>query len=477
MLIARLWKYRLSSFLSLISIILAFMVTLFMWDYSEALQQQSNLAADTSGVVGLPTSMNSKVKTDKDLLSALLSVKPGTTILISPGLYTQGIYLKDTHGTHDLPIVIAGSDPDNQPIFMGQGEGIKMSSCSYIKFSNLTFQGFTKNGINIDDGGNLETPTHHIILDNITVLDIGPTGNRDALKMSGVDHFIISNSMFKGWGGSGVDMVGCHNGVVENCQFIGVDGYRTANGVQIKGGSRNILVQSSYFENAGERVVHIGGSTGKQYFRPQGTSYEAKDVTVAGNTIAGGEAQIAWITAQKSHVHHNLFYFPGKWVGRILQETKDPMFEPSQEGLFENNMVVTDDRVRTFFNVGRGTQPSSFVFRANSWFNPKGSFAPSLPVPEKDGVYDLDPGIIQNDDGRLLASSSDPRIKNVGPWDYTPWVAEDDFGDITLNRIITPAPEPPSTSKASLILMVIVAVIVLPVLAYFGYRTFRPVRR
>ncbi len=360
---------------------------------------------------------------------------------------------------------------------MGQGEGIKMSSCSYIKISNLTFQGFTKNGINIDDGGNVETPTHHIILDNISVLDIGPKGNRDALKMSGVDHFIVKNSHFKAWGGSGIDMVGCHNGVIENCTFTGVDGYRTANGVQIKGGSRSILVQTSYFENSGERVVHIGGATGKQYFRPAGTNYEAKDIIVAGNTFIGGEAQVAWITAQKSHVHHNLFFLPGKWVGRILQETKDPLFEPSQDGLFENNLVVTDERLQTHFNIGRGTAPKSFVFRANAWFDPKGRKTPTLPTYEKDGVYDLDPGIVKDAKGQLIPTTTDPRIKDVGPWNYSPWTASAGFDDITLARVVTPAPiapPPDETSKALIGSLIIAGFLVL---GYLGYRALRPVGR
>ena len=358
---------------------------------------------------------------------------------------------------------------------MGQGEGIKMSSSSYVKFANLTFQGFTKNGINIDDGGNNQAPSHHILLDNITVLDIGPKGNRDALKMSGVDHFIVRNSQFKGWGGSGIDMVGCHNGVVENCRFTGVDGYRTANGIQIKGGSRSILIQNSHFENAGERVVHIGGATGKQYFRPQGTNYEAKDIIVAGNTFVGGEAQVAWITAQESHVHHNLFYLPEKWVGRILQETKDPMFEPSQNGLFESNMVVSDERVRSFFNVGRGTKPSSFVFRENVWFNPRGQAIPSLPTYERDGVYDLDPGIITRD-GRLTATSTDQRLKNIGPWNYEPWTAAVEFADINLERVVTPAPRPVS-AKSTLMVIGSLAAVGISLLAYFGCRALRPVRR
>lgn len=91
-------------------------------------------------------------------------------------------------------------------------------------------------------------------------------------------------------------------------------------------------------------------------------------------------------------MHHNLFYQPEKWLGRILQETRDQQFKPCQRGLVERNVVATDQRVSVFFNVGKGNRdPESFVFRENLCFRPDGSNRPDLPTFEKDGVYDIDP--------------------------------------------------------------------------------------
>jgi len=54
-------------------------------------------------------------------------------------------------------------------------------------------------------------------------------------------------------------------------------------------------------------------------------------------------------------------------VGRpILQETKDERFKPCHGGVFEHNLVVFDRGVRTVVNVGPGTDPESFTFRANA---------------------------------------------------------------------------------------------------------------
>ena len=375
-----------------------------------------------------------------DLHDQLKRTSPGDTISISPGAYQRGIALKNLHGTADAPIVVQAADPYNPPMFKGRGEGLKLSSCSYLKFKNLAFHGFPANGINIDDAGKKEA-SHHIILENIQVLDTGGKGNQDAIKLSGVTDFILRNCDIQGWGGSAIDLVGCRDGIIEQCTISGKEGFRGGNGIQIKGGSRDILVQNNLFRDAGARIVQIGGLTGKQYFRPGVADYEAKDITVAGNTFIGGEAQIAWVTAQDSHVHNNLFYQPQKWLGRILQETQDKQFKPSQRGLFERNVVVTDQRVGVFFNVGKGTDPESFVFRENLWFRPDGSNRPNLPTFEKDGVYDVDPMIVATAQGDLKINSAAAELQRIGPEAYQAWTIPEEFADVTVPEVKVPEVE------------------------------------
>jgi len=383
-----------------------------------------------------------KVATVGELRAALKDVQPGTTIRVAPGSYSRGFYLGNVHGTAEAPVIIKAETPLLPPEFSGRGEGAKVSSCSYITLSGLTFQGFGTNGINVDDGGDNTRPSHHIILEKLNILDIGPQGNNDALKMSGVDQFIIRDCHFEGWGGSGVDLVGCHQGVIERSQFIGHDGYRNKNGVQIKGGSSSILVQNCYFQDAGERMLHIGGSTGLAFFRPPDATQEAKDVVVAGNRFVGGEASIAWVTCRYSHVHHNIFYMPEKWVGRILQETKDPRFKPCGYGLFEYNIIVTDENVRTHVNSGFRTEPSTFPFRGNAWYTPDGKSSPRLPTPEIDGVYDVDPQLVYAGTSEMAITATDPALASIGPKAYEPWTAPADFADIEVpGTQWLPAPE------------------------------------
>src|SRR6185312_6655030 len=153
------------------------------------------------------------------------------------------------------------------------------------------------NGLNIDDGGRAGTPSHHVTLRNLRVADVGPRGNVDGIKLSGLDDFRVVNCTVERWrsDGSAIDMVGCHRGVVSGCAFKGGG----SNGVQIKGGSADVTVRGCRFEDCGERAVNAGGGTDKPFFRPPletqpaGKRYEATNLTIEGCTFVGGEAAVA----------------------------------------------------------------------------------------------------------------------------------------------------------------------------------------
>ncbi len=336
------------------------------------------------------------------LRRALIGAGPGTTVLIEPGSYRGDLHIPDLAGTEQAPILIAGADPQNPPVFKGGGQALHLAQCSYVILRNLTVEGCAANGVNIDDGGTFATPAHHVIVEEVTIRRTGPQGNHDALKMSGVDHFLVRRCRFEGWGGSAIDMVGCHHGTVEDCTFIGLTGFSQSNAIQLKGGTRDVRVQTCLFQDAGQRAINLGGSTGLAYFRPRVDSFEAKQIEIAGNRFVGGVAPVAWVTADGGRVYRNTIILPDKWVLRILQETQDPRFTPCRGGVFEDNLVVFDDRVRVFVNIGPGTAPKTFVFRGNAWCDLQGRRQPVLPTPETDGIYGCKVG---SDAGRLTAGA------------------------------------------------------------------------
>jgi hypothetical protein len=75
------------------------------------------------------------------------------------------------------------------------------------------------------------------------------------------------------------------------------------------------------------------------------------------------------------------------------------------------------------------------VFRGNAWFRAESPGRPQLPTPESDGIYDLDPIISLLPSGELVAKSTDPRLKTIGPWAYIPWWLEKEFGDVDWSSI------------------------------------------
>ena len=361
------------------------------------------------------------VNDSSGLRRALRDAGPGTRIMLAAGEYRGGVTINAVSGTKDAPVVIAGRDPRNLPVFEGGGGvALHLVDCSHVTLRNIRVSGYPGNGINADDGGTYDTPARGLRFENLVIERTGPKGNHDALKLSGLDEFLVRGCTFAGWGGSAIDMVGCHDGTVDRCAFIGLDGFSQANAIQTKGGSARILVHRSFFRNAGQRAINLGGSTGEPYFRPRGANYEATDIEIAGNRFVGSPAPVAWATAKGGRVHHNTIYMPEKWVLRILQEKPTDRYVRCREGVFEHNLVVFDRRVRVFVNIGPHTKPETFTFRHNAWYQADGSRRPRLPAPEQNGIYGIDPKLKQPGTPKMTIESDDPRLQGIGADAYRP---------------------------------------------------------
>ncbi|MCE9560324.1 MAG: right-handed parallel beta-helix repeat-containing protein [Armatimonadetes bacterium] len=342
------------------------------------------------------------VQTTSALREALQSARPGMTVQVAPGDY-QGGFMANIHGKDKSPITLIALDRNNPPRFTS---GLQFSEVSHFIIDGLLIEGATNNGLNVDDGGTIKTPSHHVVIRNVTVRKT-PKGNHDGIKLSGLDDFEVSRCQVEEWGGSGVDMVGCHKGKIVDCTFRnGGD-----SGVQAKGGTSDVVVQSCRFEDFGQRGVNIGGSTGLSFFRPpvytmpQNQKYEAKNIRVMGSTFVRGGAPVAFVGVDGAEVRFNTFYHPGRWVMRILQETREPGFVPSRNGNFSDNLIAfrSDNWSAGGVNIGSGTAPETFTFARNFWYceDKSNSSYPSLPSPEKEGKYGIDPLFIDAAKGDL----------------------------------------------------------------------------
>lgn len=363
---------------------------------------------------------------------AILDVAPGTAVRVHEGTHTGGIYLSDVVGTINEPIWIGGVNGEGRPVIDGGGEGMHLTRARHVVVHDLEVQNATDNGINADDGGDYGNPvaTHHLAFRGLWIHDIGSGGNQDCLKLSGLDHFAVVLSEFSNCGGgssgSGVDHVGCHDGLIARNTFHDL----SANAVQSKGGSEAIEIRWNRFTDSGERGLNLGGSTGFTYFRPPLSTTqpntEARDLVVVGNIFEGSTAALAYVGCVGCVVANNTILDPENWILRILQETVTSppyTFESCRDGVFVNNVVVFDrSSLSTYVNIGPNTAPGTFTFASNLWYawdNPAQS-QPTLPVAETYGIYGQDP---QLGPGYRIG----PTSPAAGSGETTPWTWGD-FG-------------------------------------------------
>jgi hypothetical protein len=337
-----------------------------------------------------------------DLEAALATATPGTAVRLGPGSYDGGAFISGLTGTEGAPVWVGGEPGREKPVIRGGANALQLSNASYVILHDLEITGQTSNGLNVDDGGDATDPAHHLIFRDLLIRDIGSGGNQDCLKLSGVDDYVVLDSEFIGCsGGSAIDQVGCHDGLVVRNVFSELGG----NGVQTKGGSARIRITRNRFMNAGERAVNLGGSTGFEFFRPALSSSEpnaeARDIQVVANFFWGGISPIAFVGCVDCLVANNTLLNPEHWVARILQETTtegEYEFAPASNGRFLNNIVIYERaNLSTHVNVGPDTEPASFEFANNLWYasDAPDQSEPDLPVPEVDGIYGENPNLIR----------------------------------------------------------------------------------
>lgn len=341
------------------------------------------------------------VRSREELVAALRSASAGTRIQVAPGVYAGGLHAANLAGNPDEPIVLEAADPANPPAIRGGKGGIMLSGCSFIELRDLVLEGATENGINVDDGGRGGDPARGIVLRRITVRNSSPKGNRDGIKISGIEGFQIVDCTVEDWGaaGSAIDLVGCHNGIVEKSTFrrtgaAAVEN-REANGVQAKGGSSGIVIRGCRFLNTGGRGVNLGGHTGRPFFRPRDAKWEARDLAVEDCTFQGSQAPVVFAGVDGAVVRRNEIRYPGRWVFRILQENTADGMAPCRNGVIADNRIVfRSGRMAAAVNVGPDTRPETFRFENNSWLcedtPPTTRRLVSLPVPETGGIYPAD---------------------------------------------------------------------------------------
>ncbi len=349
---------------------------------------------------------------------------PGAEIRLHAGTYPGGQFIENLAGNADAPIWIGGAPGESLPIIEGRSEGIHLVGARYVIIHDLEVRNTDDNGINSDDGGDYANPlaAHDQIFRNLSIHNVGGTGNQDCLKLSGINAYSVLDSEFAFCGGagsgSGIDHVGCHQGVIGRNFFHD----NSANAIQIKGGSEDILVQANRMLNSGERAINIGGSTDFQYFRPPLSTtqpnYEARNIRVIANVIEGSVTPLAFVGAVDSLAANNTLVDPTNWLMRILQETittGDYEFLPSGNNIVMNNLFYFNrsELSNEDINIGSDTAPGTFVFTNNLWYahdDPTQSQPHNLPVAETNGLVGLNPLLLSPSGQNYHLQTGSPAI-------------------------------------------------------------------
>jgi hypothetical protein len=148
----------------------------------------------------------------------------------------------------------------------------------------------------------------------------------------------------------------------------------------------------------GGRAIQAGGSTGTQFFRfvDGDSGYEAAEIVAEGNVVIGSYSPFAYVNIDGGVFHHNYAHNPGRWAIRILNENAGNSIVDTKNGVFADNIVVfngENPNWGTAVNVGSETDPGTFTFSNNQWYNEAepGASTPNLPVAETGGIYGIEP--------------------------------------------------------------------------------------
>lgn len=287
-------------------------------------------------------------------------------------------------------LTIEAAHPAKPPLFVGGANAWQFSRCAGLTLRNLACRGQTGNGFNLDDGGPDKGDVPGITLENLSVSEIGPDGNCDGIKCSGLAGLTIRGCTVEGWGGQAIDLVGCHRVLITGCRILGKPGFSQHTGPQFKGGCEDIVIEKCSFIEAGGRPIEAGGSTGMDSFQPLGAKYEARRITPSGITVS--KAATAPARSQELMARSSLTTAssaPGN--GFSVSSRKPKPTVSHQHGTSPS--PATHSPSAATINIGPGTALEPFKFVSNTWYaedKPEDS-NPRLTVPETGGIYGRKP--------------------------------------------------------------------------------------
>jgi VanZ family protein len=345
------------------------------------------------------------VRHARDLAAALERVEAGDEILLLPGVYAGAVVVRNRQGTESAPIRLRAALPDQPPVLRVSAGGVRLSGVSHVTLAGLTIEADGGPGIVVDADGT--TPSQHITLTDVTLRMRDRNRTADGMQWHGVRDFVIERCRLESWGadGQGIDLTDCQRGRLTDCVLNGNQSSRV--GLQMRGGSRSIVVEGCQFLNITDRCVQLGGYTSADAVTREWDGWEATDVVVRDCHFAPGEAAVTFVNAANCLVEQNVIYRPRRYVVRLLRENPVPWLTAAQTGRFSENIIVWGKgELVAAVGIGPDVDPAQFEMSQNFWYcedDPRWSRPPYRDVLETGGVY-----------------GEDPRLADPLNWDFRP---------------------------------------------------------
>jgi len=179
------------------------------------------IAVDAAGNASVPSSAaqtitpapsgNVITATPSNYRSFLAGLKPGDTLLLSPGNYgvdangndtadPPGLPIFNMHGTAAQPITIKGPDGGPKPVLLGRGthNTIRFSNASYIVIKGIEVDGRDLGGFGVSAAG----AVHHITLEDLTIRGAGGSQQNVGISSTGAYawNWIVRRNLIDGAG-------------------------------------------------------------------------------------------------------------------------------------------------------------------------------------------------------------------------------------------------------------------------------------
>lgn len=276
---------------------------------------------------------------------ALELAAPGDTIMLAAGRYHIDRFL-----WVDKPKVTIRSRPgERAAIVAGTSENSPPSViiivADDVTIEDLEIAGGSYYGIKIDVDRNSSTR-------GVTIrrCHIHHTG-RDSIKAFNADGLLIEDCQIGPSGArdpsnaEGIDVIGSIGVTIRRSKIIGA----ATNGIYLKGGTRDGLIESCWIERTGHAGILLGQDTDPEYMR-DGARHEAINCSARNNIIIGtGAAGAGTYSGLNVRFENNTLYDVAQKLQAAFWVVTNTRDVPSERVSFKNNIVVVlSDRPMIF---------------------------------------------------------------------------------------------------------------------------------